>query len=138
MNKAQIIGHVGQDPEIRSLQSDGKVCSFSVATTESWKDNKTGARKERTEWHRVVIFSPGLVSLAEKYIRKGSKVYVEGQLVTRKWTDAKAQQHTTTEIVLKGFGGVIELLDRKPKSEDESVIEIDEDSYAELANEAFA
>jgi single-strand DNA-binding protein len=114
MNKAQLIGHVGKDPEIRSLQDGGKVCSFSVATSEAWKDKKSGERKERTEWHRVTVFSPGLVGIAEKYIRKGSKVYVEGQLATRKWTDAKGHENHTTEIVLKGFGGTIELLDRKP------------------------
>ena len=117
MNKAQLIGHVGKDPEIRTLQGGGKVASFSVATSEAWKDKKTGERQERTEWHRVAIFNRGLVGIAEKYLRKGSKVYVEGQLATRKWQDAKKQDHSATEIVIKGFGGAIELLDRKPPQE---------------------
>jgi single-strand DNA-binding protein len=114
MNKAQLIGHVGKDPEIRTMQGGGKVASFSVATTETWKDKKTGDRKEKTEWHRVVVFSPGLAGVIEKYVKKGAKLYVEGQLATRKWTDKKGVDHYATEIVIKSFGGTIELLDRKP------------------------
>ncbi len=114
MNKAQLIGHVGKDPEFRTLQGGGKVCSFSIATSEAWKDKKTGERQERTEWHRVTVFSPGLVGLAEKYIRKGAKLYVEGQLATRRWTDGQGHEKQATEIVLKGYAGVIEMLDRKP------------------------
>lgn len=114
MNKAQLIGHVGKDPEIRTMQDGGKVASFSLATSEAWKDKKTGERKEKTEWHTVVIFSPGLVGVAEKYVRKGTKLYVEGQLATRKWTDKTGNDKYTTEIVLKGYGGSLELLDRKP------------------------
>lgn len=114
MNKAQLIGHVGKDPEIRTLQGGGKVASFSLATTEGWKDRQTGERKEKTEWHRVTIFAPGLVGVVEKYVKKGAKLYVEGQLATRKWTDRKGHDNYTTEIVIKNFGGTIELLDRKP------------------------
>jgi len=98
MNKAQIIGHVGKDPEIRTLQGGGKVGSISVATSERWKDKQTGEKRERTEWHRVAVFNPGLVTLAEKYIKKGSKLYVEGQLATRKWADGKGHDNYTTEI----------------------------------------
>ena len=104
MNKVQLIGHVGKDPEARSLQNGGKVVSFSLATSETWKDKKTGDRKERTEWHRIVVFAPGLAGIAEKYIRKGSKVYVEGQLETRKYQDAQKQDRYTTEVVLKSHG----------------------------------
>lgn len=113
MNKAQFIGHVGKDPEIRTTQGGDKVASFSLATSERWKDKKTGERKEKTEWHRIVVWSPGLVTLAEKYIKKGSKLYVEGQLATRKWSDDKGHDNYTTEVVLKGYGGTIELLDSK-------------------------
>jgi len=137
MNKAQIIGHVGKDPEIRTLQNGGKVASFSVATSEVWKD-KSGQRKERTEWHRVVVFSPGLADLAEKYVRKGSKLYVEGQLATRKWTDSQGKEHQTTEIVLKAYSGEIELLDRKPQDEavSQRTATDDDDNAAAFANEA--
>ena len=123
MNKVQLIGNVGKDPDTRSLQSGGKVVTFSIATSETWKDKKSGERKERTEWHRVVVFSPGLAGIAEKYIRKGSKVYVEGQLETRKYQDAQKQERYTTEIVLKSYGGAIELLDRKPSETPEAAVE---------------
>ena len=114
MNKVQLIGNVGKDPETRALQNGGKVCNLTVATSETWKDKATGDRKERTEWHRVVIFNPHLVDVADRFIRKGSKVYIEGQLETRKWQDAEKRDQYTTEIVLRQFGGEIELLDRKP------------------------
>jgi single-strand DNA-binding protein len=133
MNKAQIIGHVGKDPEIRTTQGGSKVASFSVATTETWKDKKTGDRKEKTEWHRVVVFSPGLVGIVEKYVKKGAKLYVEGQLATRKWTDKKGNDNYTTEIVIKSYGGTIELLDRKPTAPAEPTTAEDaplDDTYA--------
>ena len=114
MNKAQLIGHVGKDPEIRTMQGGGKVASFSVATSEAWKDKETGERREKTEWHRVVIYSPGLVGIVEKYVKKGAKLYVEGQLSTRMWEDKTGHTNYSTEIVIKSFGGTIELLDRKP------------------------
>ena len=113
MNKVQLIGNAGKDPEVRNLQNGGKVCSLSIATSETWKDKDTGERKERTEWHRVVIFNPHLASIAERFIRKGSKVYIEGQLETRRWQDQEKKDQYTTEIVLKQFSGEIELLDRK-------------------------
>lgn len=115
MNKAQLIGNVGKDPEIRTTQGGGKVASFSVATSETWKD-KDGNRKEKTEWHRVVVFSPGLVDIVEKYVKKGAKLYVEGQIASRKWTDKSGKENATTEIVIKGYSGSMELLDRKPVS----------------------
>lgn len=137
MNKAQLIGHLGKDPEIRTTQGGAKVCSFTVATSEAWKDKKTGERKEKTEWHRIVIFSPGLVGVAEKYLRKGSKVFVEGQLATRKWTDNKGHDNYTTEIAVKE----LELLDRKPASAAEPAAPSEapgDDSYDDvLAESAF-
>ena len=114
MNKAILTGHVGKDPEIRTMQSGGKVANFSLATSETWKDKKTGERKEKTEWHRVTIFSPGLVGVVEKYIKKGAKLYVEGQIATRKYTDKTGRDAYATEIVLNPHNGVIEMLDRKP------------------------
>lgn len=133
MNKAQLIGHVGKDPEIRTTQGGTKVASFSLATSEVWKDKKTGERKEKTEWHRIVVWSPGLVTLAEKHIKKGAKLYVEGQLSTRKWTDKAGHENSTTEIVLQGFSGTIILLDRKPAESSQPASEgapLDE-SYAD-------
>ena len=114
MNKVQLIGNVGKDPETRAMQNGGKVCSLTLATSESWKDKASGERKERTEWHRVVIYNTHLIDVAQKYLRKGSKVYVEGQLETKKWQDRDGTDRYTTEVVLKQFGGEIELLDRKP------------------------
>lgn len=133
MNKVQLIGHVGKDPEARTMQNGGKVVSFSVATSETWKDKKTGERKERTEWHRIVVFAPGLAGIAEKYIRKGSKVYVEGQLETRKYQDAQKQDRYMTEVVLKSYGGAIELLDRKPSETPEAAV--DQEGYDEETGE---
>ena len=111
VNKAIIVGNLGQDPEIRSFQKGGQGCSFSVATSESWKDRSTGERKERTEWHKVSIFAEGLVKIAERYLRKGSKVYIEGQLETRKWQDQSGQDRYSTEVVLQGFNGTLHMLD---------------------------
>lgn len=98
MNKAQLIGHVGKDPEIRTMQGGGKVASFSVATSEACKDKKTGERREKTEWHRVVIYGPGLIGVVEKYVKKGAKLYVEGQLSTRMWEDKTGRNNYSTEI----------------------------------------
>jgi len=112
LNRAQIIGNLGADPEIRSLQG-GSVAAFSIATTESWKDKQTGERKERTEWHRVAIYNDGLVRLAETYLKKGAKVFVEGQLKTRKWTDGNGVERYSTEINLGAFNGTLTFLDSK-------------------------
>ena len=111
VNKVILIGNLGADPEVRSFQNGGKVCSIRIATSESWKDRTSGERKERTEWHSVSIFSEGLVSVAERYLRKGSKVYIEGQLRTRKWQDQQGQDRYTTEVVLQGFDAKLVMLD---------------------------
>ena len=113
VNKAIIVGNLGADPEIRQTQDGRKIANFSVATSESWKDKNTGERKERTQWHRIVIFSEGLAKVAEQYLRKGSKVYIEGQIQTRKWQDQSGQDRYTTEIVLNGFNASLQMLDRK-------------------------
>ncbi|HEX2886804.1 single-stranded DNA-binding protein [Vineibacter terrae] len=125
LNKVMIIGHLGRDPEVRHTQAGAPIVSMNVATSESWRDKNTNERKERTEWHRVVIFNDKLGEIAEKYLRKGSKVYLEGQLATRKWTDKDNVERYTTEIVLARFGGALTLLDRQqtgpgaPSSQDD-------------------
>ncbi|MEP2475123.1 single-stranded DNA-binding protein [Roseobacter sp.] len=111
VNKVILIGNLGRDPEVRSFQNGGKVCNLRIATSENWKDRNTGERRERTEWHSVAIFQEGLVRIAEQYLRKGSKVYIEGQLQTRKWQDQSGQDRYSTEVVLQGFGGTLTMLD---------------------------
>ncbi|MEZ5736327.1 MAG: single-stranded DNA-binding protein [Novosphingobium sp.] len=113
VNKVILIGNLGADPEVRTFQSGGRVCNLRVATTESWKDRNTGERQERTEWHNVAIFSDGLVGVAERFLRKGSKVYIEGQLRTRKWQGQDGQDRYTTEVVLQGPGAVLTMLDSR-------------------------
>ncbi|RKF15245.1 single-stranded DNA-binding protein [Roseovarius spongiae] len=111
VNKVILIGNLGRDPEVRTFQNGGKVCNLRVATSETWKDKNTGERRERTEWHSVAIFNEGLVRIAEQYLRKGSKVYLEGQLQTRKWQDQSGQDRYSTEVVLQGFNGTLTMLD---------------------------
>jgi single-strand DNA-binding protein len=111
VNKVILVGNVGQDPEVRNLPNGGKVVTLSVATSESWRDKNSGERKERTEWHRVVIFSDGLAKVAEQYVRKGSKLYLEGSLQTRKWQDQSGADRYSTEVVLQGFNASLQLLD---------------------------
>ena len=111
LNKVMLIGNLGADPEIRSFQNGGKVANLRIATSETWKDRNTGERQERTEWHTVAIFSEGLVGVVERYLKKGSKVYVEGQLQTRKWQDQNGQDRYSTEVVLRPFTGNLTLLD---------------------------
>ncbi|HEY2616968.1 MAG TPA: single-stranded DNA-binding protein [Acetobacteraceae bacterium] len=111
VNKVILVGNLGKDPEIRTLQSGTKVANLSVATSESWNDRQTGERKERTEWHRVVVFNERLADIAERYLRKGRKVYLEGALETRKYTDQSGQEKYTTEVVLRNFRGELTLLD---------------------------
>jgi single-strand DNA-binding protein len=111
VNKVILVGNLGQDPQSRSFQNGGKVVNLRIATSETWKDRTTGERKERTEWHSVAIFNEGLANTAERYLRKGSKVYIEGQLQTRKWQDNNGQDRYTTEIVLQGFNGSMVMLD---------------------------
>ncbi|MEJ0062046.1 MAG: single-stranded DNA-binding protein [Alphaproteobacteria bacterium] len=113
VNKVILIGNLGKDPEVRAFQNGGRVCNLTVATSESWKDKQSGERKERTEWHRVAIFNDALVGVAEKYLKKGSKVYLEGQLETRKWQDKDGADKYTTEVVLRQFRGELTMLDGK-------------------------
>ena len=110
LNKVMIIGNLGRDPEVRSFQNGGKVCNLRIATSETWKDKNTGERREKTEWHSVAIFQEGLVRVAEQYLRKGSTVYIEGKLQTRKWQDQSGQDRYSTEIVLQGFDGVMTMI----------------------------
>jgi single-strand DNA-binding protein len=111
LNKVMIIGNLGRDPEVRSFQNGGKVCNLRLATTERWRDKATGENREKTEWHSVAIFSEGLVRVCEQYLKKGSKVYVEGQLQTRKWQDQSGNDRYSTEVVLQGFNGTLTMLD---------------------------
>ena len=103
VNKVILIGNLGRDPEVRTFQNGGKVCNFSIATSETWKDRNSGERQERTNWHNIAIFNENLAQIAEQYLRKGSKVYVEGQLETRKWRDQAGNDRYTTEVVLQGY-----------------------------------
>lgn len=116
LNKVMLIGNLGADPEVRSFQNGGKVCNLRIATSETWKDRQSGERKEKTEWHTVAIFSEGLVGVAEQYLRKGSKVYIEGKLQTRKWQDQSGADRYSTEVVLQGPGAVMTMLDGAPGS----------------------
>ena len=111
LNKVMLIGNLGADPEIRSFQNGGKVANLRIATSETWKDRNTGERQERTEWHTVAIFSEGLVGVVERFLRKGSKVYIEGQLQTRKWQDQSGNDRYSTEVVLRGLNGTLTMLD---------------------------
>jgi single-strand DNA-binding protein len=111
VNKVILIGNLGADPEVRTFQNGGKVCNLRIATSETWKDRNTGERREKTEWHSVAIFSEGLVRVAEQYLRKGSKIYIEGQLQTRKWQDQSGNDRYSTEVVLQGFGSTLVMLD---------------------------
>jgi len=113
VNKVILVGNLGRDPEIRTFQNGGRVANITVATSESWKDKSSGERKEKTEWHRVVIFSEPLVGIAERYLKKGSKVFIEGQLETRKWQDQSGQDKYSTEVVLRPYRGELTMLDSK-------------------------
>ena len=120
LNKVCLIGNLGKDPEVRSLQNGARVCNLTIATSESWKDKTSGERKEKTEWHKVVVFNDNLTQVAEKFLRKGSKVYLEGALETRKWQDQQGQDRYSTEIVLKQFNGVLTMLDGKAENSAQS------------------
>lgn len=126
VNKVILVGNLGRDPEIKTFANGGKVCNLSLATSESWRDKATGERKERTEWHRVAIFNERLCDVAEKYLKKGAKVYLEGQLETRKWTDQSGAEKYSTEVVLRQFRGEIVMLDGRsggsaPEDENQDV-----------------
>ncbi|MGB3690467.1 MAG: single-stranded DNA-binding protein [Jannaschia helgolandensis] len=111
VNKVILIGNLGRDPEIRTFGNGGKVCNLRIATSETWRDKTSGERKEKTEWHSVAIFNEGLVRIAEQYLKKGSKVYLEGQLQTRKWQDQSGADRYSTDVVLQGFNGTLTMLD---------------------------
>ncbi len=113
VNKVILVGNLGRDPEVRTFQNGGKVCNLRIATSENWKDRNTGERREKTEWHSVAIFSEPLARIAEQYLRKGSKVYLEGQLETRKWQDQSGQDRYSTEVVLRPYKGELTLLDNR-------------------------
>ena len=115
INKVILIGNVGQDPEIRSTQDGREIASFSLATTESWKDKNSGERKDKTEWHRIAVFSQGLVSIIKNYVKKGSKLYIEGALATRKWTDNQGIERYSTEIVLQNYNSSLQMLDSRDR-----------------------
>ena len=117
VNKVILVGNLGRDPEVKSMQDGRSMVNMSIATSENWRDRQSGERKERTEWHRVVIFNEKLAEVAQKFIRKGSKVYVEGQLSTRKWTDQSGQERYTTEVVIPRFGGALTMLDGRTGGE---------------------
>ncbi len=114
VNKVILIGNLGADPEVKTFQNGGRIANLRIATSENWKDKNTGERKERTEWHTVVLNSDGLVGVAERFLRKGSKVYIEGQLRTRKWQDASGNDRYSTEVSVGGMGGVLTMLDGAP------------------------
>jgi single-strand DNA-binding protein len=114
VNKVILIGNLGQDPEVKSFQNGGRIANLRIATSENWKDKNTGEKKERTEWHTVVLNSDGLVGVAERYLKKGSKIYIEGQLRTRKWQDAQGNDRYSTEVSVGGMGGVLTMLDGAP------------------------
>lgn len=117
VNKVIVLGNLGNDPEIKTFQDGGKVCNLSVATSEKWTDKQSGEKRERTEWHRVTIRNEGLIGVAEKYLRKGSKVYLEGQLETRKWQDQNGNDRYSTEVVLRPYRSEMVLLDKPPSGE---------------------
>ena len=117
VNKVILLGNLGRDPEVRSMQSGSKMASFSIATSKRWKDRTTQEQKEKTSWHNVVVFGDGLVDIVEKYVKKGSKIYIEGELQTRKWQDQDGNDKYTTEVILQGFNSNLTLLDSRNNSQ---------------------
>ena len=120
VNKVILLGNLGQDPDVRTMQSGKKIATMSIATSDSWKDKDTGEKKEKTEWHRIVVFNEGLVGVVENYIKKGTKLYIEGSLQTRKWTDDSGTEKYTTEIVIQGYGGRIDIVSAKGNNQEQS------------------
>tara|TARA_Y100001960_G_C14716793_1_gene850067 strand:- start:1153 stop:1620 length:468 start_codon:yes stop_codon:yes gene_type:complete len=125
VNKVTLVGNLGRDPEVRYAQSGAKIVNLSIATSESWKDRETGERKEKTEWHRVVIFNDRLADVAEQYLRKGAKIYLEGQLQTRKWTGNDGIEKYTSEVVLQRYRGELQMLDSRNSGDYESSTQTD-------------
>ncbi len=140
VNKVILLGNLGRDPEIRSMQSGSKMASFSIATSKRWKDKNTQEQKEKTSWHNIVVFGDGLVDIVEKYVKKGSKIYVEGELQTRKWQDKEGNDRYTTEIILQGYNCNLTLLDSKNTSsnslenQDSSTADSDDSFSSETAD----
>ena len=116
INKVILVGNVGQDPEVRNTQDGREIANFSLATSESWKDKSSGEKREKTEWHRVVVFSQGLVGIIKNYVKKGSKLYIEGSLQTRKWTDSQGIEKFSTEIALQNYNSTMQILDSRDRS----------------------
>jgi len=139
LNKVFLIGNLGADPEVRQAQSGREIVTFSMATSESWKDKQTGERKDRTQWHRIVIFNEGLGKIAQNLLKKGTKVYIEGQLQTRKYNDSSGQEKWTTEVVLQGYKGELTVLDKKRQDEGyaSSKNENIENESSDLSSEKF-
>lgn len=123
VNKVILVGNLGQDPDCRRMQSGDQVVNLSIATSESWKDKSTGERKESTQWHRVVIFNQGIAKVAESYLKKGSKVYIEGQLETRKWTDQQGVENYSTEVVLRPFKSELVMLDSRDGQQNQQPVQ---------------
>ena len=138
INKVILVGNLGRDPEIRALHDMGSVATLSVATSDVWKDKKTGERREKTEWHRVVIFNSDLAKVAGDFLKKGSKVYIEGSLRTRKWTDQTGVEKYTTEVVLQPYNGVLEMLDGRRQSGDQGQAAPDTMTPAQAAAEGYS
>jgi len=128
INKVILVGNVGQDPEIRTTQDGREIANFSLATSESWKDKNSGEKKDKTEWHRIVIFSQGLVGIAKNYVKKGNKLYIEGALQSRKWTDNQGNEKTTTEIVLQNYSSVLQILDRNDRQSSNNDYQVSQSS----------
>ena len=118
LNKVMLIGRLGQDPEVRNTQDGRSLCTFSIATSESWNDKNTGEKREKTEWHRIVVFNEGLVNIIQQYVKKGSNVFLEGQLQTRKWEDKDGATRYTTEVVLQGFNSTLTMLGEKNSNQE--------------------
>ena len=130
VNKVILLGNLGADPDVRSLQSGGKVASFSLATSKRWKDKNTQEQKDKTSWHKIVVFGDGLVDIIEKYVKKGSKIYLEGELQTRKWQDQEGKDRYTTEVVLQGYNSNLTLLDSR-----NSNVPKDDNSTSQVENQ---
>lgn len=138
VNKVILVGNLGRDPEVRSTQDGREIANITIATSESWKDKNTGERKEKTEWHRVVIFNENLVRVAKNYLKKGAKVYVEGALQTRKYTDKDGSEKYSTEVVLQGFGGTLTMLDGKREDGGSNDYGSSQQSYSAPASQSMA
>ena len=139
VNKVILLGNIGKDPDVKAMQSGSKLATFSIATSKRWKDKQTQEFKDKTEWHRVVVFGDGLVDIVEKYVKKGSKIYIEGELQTRKWADQQGNDRYTTEIVLQGFNSTLTLLDSKnssSSSSEKSIENIPDNQDADASSES--